>query len=81
MYVGVNDDAFFFMEPRSEHHVRCFTRDSRQGEQVVHVVRNPAAEVADNLLRRADQRLRFITKEAVDLMSGSIASGFSAAKS
>src|SRR5205814_1038491 len=49
MHMRIYHDSHIFAEPGSEHDVRGFARDARQGEQVVHAVGDFAPEVADDL--------------------------------
>jgi len=53
MHVSVDDYAFGNFEPGAEYHVRGFARDAGQGEQVLHLERNLAAEVGDYFLGRS----------------------------
>src|SRR5437868_13083834 len=60
----IDDDADAFLEPRAENYVGGLAGDARQGEQLVHVVRNFATEVAEYFFRCSHDRFRLITKES-----------------
>src|SRR5581483_8493714 len=55
--VRVHHNSIIPLEPRAEHDVGGLARDPRQSEQVLHVVRDLASEVADDLLRSPYHRL------------------------
>src|SRR3954463_12643130 len=62
--VGVDDDALRFLEPRTEDDVGGFAGNSGQGEELVHLLRDLAFEIFDDLARGADDRFRFVAEEA-----------------
>ena len=52
------------LERRAQHDVGGLARRARNGQQLVHRLGHLAAEVRENLARRADQRFRFVVEEA-----------------
>ncbi len=64
MDVRVHDYAFILLEPRAQHYVGGFARHSGQGQKLVHLIGNLAAEITHDLLRRADHGFRFVAEEA-----------------
>ena len=60
----IHHQPFVFTEPGPEHNVGGLAGDARQGKQLVHFLRNLAAEVADNLLGCTNDRLRLVSKES-----------------
>src|SRR2546425_8870021 len=63
MDVGVHDQTFGLAEPGAQDDVGGFAGHSWQREQVIHVLGNLAAELADDFSRRANNRFRFIAKK------------------
>src|SRR6202046_979303 len=62
--VSVNDYPFSYFEPRAQDDVGGLASHARQGEKVVHVERNLAAEVGDDFFRSAYYGFRFVAEEA-----------------
>lgn len=54
VYVSVDDYSFGDLEPRTQDNVRSLAGDAGQGEEILHVAGNLAAEIGDNLLGGAD---------------------------
>src|SRR3954454_16916500 len=60
----IHDHALSFPKPGTEDDVGTFTSGSRYREELLHFIRHFPAKLADDLLRRANHRLRFITKKS-----------------
>ena len=61
--MGVYHEPYAFLEPGSQYDVGGFPGDSRQREELVHVIGNLSAELADDLLRRTDHGPRFVAEK------------------
>ena len=48
----------------AENHVRGLARRSRNGQHLIHGLGNLAAEIREDLARRADQRLGLVVEES-----------------
>ena len=62
--VGIDDDSFGELEPAAEYDVCGFAGHAWEGEQVVHVERDLAAEVGNNFSCGADYGLGLVAEEA-----------------
>lgn len=64
LHVRIDDDTGGDTKRRAEHDIRRLASRARHFEEIVDILRNLAAEVSQDRLRRADHRLGFVVEES-----------------